>query len=98
MAGLLLPKDLLAAMLDRRRLGGTIDGRPWVSPGYGLGMMAGEVEGGISIAGHTGGGPGSVIAVYCNTASLTSLCCAAFSTVSDVGNVDRPIRRVEFRL
>lgn len=56
MAGLLLPKDLLAAMLGRRSLGEPIHGRPWLSPGYGLGMMAGEVEGGASVAGHTGGG------------------------------------------
>jgi CubicO group peptidase (beta-lactamase class C family) len=98
MAGLLLPQDLLAAMLDRRSVGGPIAGRPWVAPGYGLGIMSGEAKGGTSVAGHTGGGPGSVIAVYRNIASPTSPCCAAFSTGSDAGTVEREaIRRVGHR-
>ncbi|SEM84765.1 Beta-lactamase [Nitrosospira multiformis] len=96
MAGSLLPEDLLGDMLERRSLGGSIAGRPWVSPGYGLGIMVGTTEDETSIAGHTGGGPGSFIAVYRNIASPLSPCCAAFSTGGEVGNVEREaIRRVE---
>jgi CubicO group peptidase (beta-lactamase class C family) len=62
--GDLLPPELLAAMRDAHPVGGAIDGRPWRTPGYGLGLMTGGVEGGITIEGHTGGGPGSSIAVF----------------------------------
>ncbi len=64
MVGDLLPPPLLSAMCDRYPLGGPIAGRPWKAPSYGLGLMIGETTGGELIAGHTGGGPGSVVAVY----------------------------------
>jgi CubicO group peptidase (beta-lactamase class C family) len=89
MTGSLLPDDLLAAMLDSRCVGQAIAGRPWLSPGYGLGIMAGKTERGAWVAGHTGGGPGSFIAVYRNNNSPVPLCCAAFSTGSDAGGVER---------
>jgi CubicO group peptidase (beta-lactamase class C family) len=95
MTGSLLPRDLLAAMLDSRRVGQAIAGRPWVSPGYGLGIMAGKAEGGALVAGHTGGGPGSFIAVYRNNVSPAPLCCAAFSPGGSAGSVEREaIRRI----
>lgn len=96
MAGFLLPESLLAAMLDCRSAGGPIAGRPWVSPGYGLGIMAGTAGNEISIAGHTGGGPGSVIAVYRNITSPGFPCCATFSTKGEAGDVEREaIRGIE---
>jgi hypothetical protein len=49
-------------MQTARVLGGPTPGRPWTSPGYGLGLMQGEVDGGLTMCGHTGGGPGSVVA------------------------------------
>lgn len=64
LAGDLLPQPLLSAMLDRYSVGGPIADRPWKTPAYGLGLMIGETTGGELIAGHTGGGPGSTIAVY----------------------------------
>lgn len=84
----LLRKDLLMAMLDGEALGGAIAGRPWLSPGYGLGVMVGKVNGGLSVAGHTGGGPGSCIAVYCDIQLRTHSCCATFSAGSDVGGIE----------
>ena len=62
--GDLLPPPLLSAMRDRYPVGGPIIGRPWKTAAYGLGLMIGETTDGKSIAGHTGGGPGSVVAVY----------------------------------
>jgi len=64
LTGDLLPRDLLSAMRDRYPVGDPIAGRPWKTPAYGLGLMIGETTGGELIAGHTGGGPGSVVAVY----------------------------------
>jgi CubicO group peptidase (beta-lactamase class C family) len=64
MGGDLLPPPLLSAMCDRYLVGGPIAGRAWKTPSYGLGLMIGETTGGELIAGHTGGGPGSGIAVY----------------------------------
>jgi CubicO group peptidase (beta-lactamase class C family) len=63
-AGALLPRELCQEMLSPYVLGGPIPGRIWTVPGYGLGIMAGDTSQGLSIAGHTGGGPGSCIAVY----------------------------------
>jgi CubicO group peptidase (beta-lactamase class C family) len=64
LGGDLLPQPLLSSMLDRYPVGGPPMGRPWKAPGYGLGLMIGETNSGEKIAGHTGGGPGSVVAVY----------------------------------
>jgi CubicO group peptidase (beta-lactamase class C family) len=64
LTGDLLPPPLLSAMCDRYLVGGPIAGRPWKTPSYGLGLMIGETTGGELIAGHTGGGPGSAVAVY----------------------------------
>ncbi len=64
LAGELLPANLLDAMQNVHHLGGPIPGRPWQSPGYGLGVMQGPTADGLLLCGHTGGGPGSVVAVY----------------------------------
>ena len=64
LAGNLLPANLLDAMQNVHHLGGPIPGRPWQSPGYGLGVMQGPTADGLLLCGHTGGGPGSVVAVY----------------------------------
>ena len=64
LTGDLLPQHLLSAILDRYRVGGPIAGRPWKTPSYGLGLMIGETNDGAVIVGHTGGGPGSAVAVY----------------------------------
>lgn len=64
MRGTLLPAETLKIMLKPFVLPGPVQGRPWNQPGYGLGLMVGGTTGGLSVAGHTGGGPGSTIAVY----------------------------------
>ena len=64
LVGDLLPPSLLSAMCDRYLVGGPITGRPWKTPSYGLGLMIGETTSGEVIAGHTGGGPGSAVAIY----------------------------------
>lgn len=58
-----------AAMLDRHPIGGALPGRPWVTTGYGLGLMMGTMRRNgmphpLTVLGHSAGGPGSVGAVY----------------------------------
>jgi CubicO group peptidase (beta-lactamase class C family) len=60
----LLPPGILDEMRRAFVLPGPVQGRPWMSPGYGLGLMLGATTFGGRVAGHTGGGPGSTIAVY----------------------------------
>lgn len=84
----LLSKDLLQEMQAARALGGPIPGRPWITPGYGLGVMQGAIDGGFSLCGHTGGGPGSVIAVYRICDGDASVCCAAFERGASEGTVE----------
>ncbi|MED5611029.1 serine hydrolase domain-containing protein [Pseudomonas sp. JH-2] len=88
LAGELLPANLLQEMQATRTLGGPMPGRPWVTPGYALGLMRGTIEGGLTLAGHTGCGPGSVVAVYRCAVGETAACCAVFSTGSDEGSVE----------
>jgi CubicO group peptidase (beta-lactamase class C family) len=78
LCGDLLSTGLLLEMQTARTLGGPIPGRPWITPGYGLGVMQGAIDGGYSLCGHTGCGPGSVIAVYRICDGDASACCAAF--------------------
>ena len=88
MTGDLLPPELLSAMRQPHPVGGPLAGRPWQSPAYGLGLMTGGVDGGMTLAGHTGGGPGSVIAVY-HRAHARPRTAATFSPGNDQGAVER---------
>jgi len=69
-SGDLLPPHLKREMLTPFVLPGPVPERPWSIPGYGLGVMTGETTGGLRVAGHTGGGPGSTVAVYRNFRSV----------------------------
>ena len=86
--GELLSAGLLQEMQTARILGGPIPGRPWITPGYGLGVMQGSIDGGYSLCGHTGCGPGSVIAVYRICDGDASACCAAFEAGASEGTVE----------
>lgn len=88
LAGQLLPSTLLQAMQTAKPLGGPIPGRPWIAPGYGLGLMQGSIEGGLILSGHTGCGPGSVIAVYRVCDGNASACCAGFEMGANEGAVE----------
>jgi CubicO group peptidase (beta-lactamase class C family) len=78
LSGHLLPPELLRDMQMARSLGGSIPGRPWMSPGYGLGLMQGGEKGGLTLSGHTGAGPGSVVAVYRSIDGENTASCAVF--------------------
>ncbi|MBA1201480.1 beta-lactamase family protein [Pseudomonas capeferrum] len=88
LCGDLLSTGLLQEMQTARILGGPIPGRPWITPGYGLGVMQGSIDGGYSLCGHTGCGPGSVIAVYRICDGDASACCAAFEAGASEGAVE----------
>lgn len=91
LAGHLLPPALLEDLQRARVLGGPIPGRPWQAPGYGLGVMQGPVEGGFILCGHTGGGPGSTLAVYRASEGQASACCAVFQEGHDQGAVEAQV-------
>jgi CubicO group peptidase (beta-lactamase class C family) len=91
MTGALLPRDLLDAMCASHPVGGPFPGRPLKRPGFGLGLMTGIASSGHKVMGHTGGGPGSVIAVYHRPEAeprLTALTAAAFAFGDDLGQVE----------
>jgi CubicO group peptidase (beta-lactamase class C family) len=92
MRGELFPEAFLREMCDARPLPGVpvnaLDtGRPWLDPAYGLGVMIGHTADGASWVGHTGAGPGSVIAVYHCAARATTV--AAVGPGDDQGRVER---------
>ncbi len=67
-----LPAALAQRMCHGAPVNAPMGGRPWVEPGYGLGLMVerdagrGAASGGASSGawGHTGGGPGLTVAAY----------------------------------
>jgi hypothetical protein len=61
---------------------------PWVGPGYGLGVVIGETALGPRVVGHTGKGPGSVIAVYHTCDRVPAVTTAAFTTGGDSVRVE----------
>lgn len=63
LSGDLLPPHLLADMRNSVVLGHEIPGRPWIDPGYGLGLMTAAGPVGRSL-GHTGHDVTSVAAIY----------------------------------
>lgn len=78
--GGLLPGGLLADMRSVHALPGPIPDRQWVLPGYGLGLMIGRIASGQRVEGHTGGGPGSTIAVYRTSSGPIPRTSAYFAT------------------
>jgi len=75
-------------------VGGSQEGRPWRSPAYGLGLMTRAFANGAIVAGHSGSGPGSVIAVYHVVSSPLPRTVAAFSPGSDQGIVEEQCARL----
>jgi hypothetical protein len=91
-----LPANLLAEMTAGWPLGGAIEGRPWRTTAYGLGVMTGTGPEDSRVIGHTGGGPGSVIAVYHHPDATLPSTTAAFLPGEDSGRVESeafPLRR-----
>ena len=83
MTGTLLPHDLLEQMRFAHDLGS-----PWSTPGYGLGLVTGTTALGTRVTGHTGKGPGSVIAVYHTFEKAPQVTAAAFSAGDDQASVE----------
>lgn len=82
--GDLLAPSTLEQMLTRHPIGGTIEGRPWLTTGYGLGVMMGTMKhpaGGkdLQVVGHSAGGPGSCGAVYQAAGTPWGATAAAFT-------------------
>jgi CubicO group peptidase (beta-lactamase class C family) len=92
-SGDLLPCVLLQAMQNTQILGGPIPGRPWTAPGYAMGLMVGSAEGGLTLSGHTGSGPGSTVAVYRSVLNGNTATCAAFVERDDQGGVETEVLR-----
>jgi len=88
LGGALLPRDLAGEMLKGHGLVANPE-RPWQEPEYGLGVMCGKSAQHSFIAGHTGGGPGSVIAVFRLCGGELRRTGAAFLPGDDAGAVER---------
>ncbi len=94
MRGRVLPPDLLATMTDRHPLGGALPGRPWLTTGYGLGLMTGDMaKAGLAI-GHSGSGPGSVCAVYHFKAAEPPCTVAAFTKADHESVTEHAVARL----
>ncbi len=91
MMGRLVPDELLAAMRAPYALGGPMEGRPWQTAGYGLGLMVDVASPRGRCLGHTGQGPGSVAAAYHFPDLDPPRTTAAFAPVEDQAVVERAV-------
>jgi len=91
MTGELVPGELLADMRTPHALGGPVEGRPWQTAGYGLGLMVDVASPRGTCIGHTGGGPGSVAAAYHFPDLDPPRTTAAFAPVGDPAVVERAV-------
>ena len=71
-----------------------IEGRPWNSAGYGLGLMMDIRSPAGPCYGHTGEGPGSTTATYWFEALPGSRTVAVFAGTSSAGRVEREVLAV----
>src|SRR5262249_61280445 len=76
-------------MVEAHPVGGPIAGRPWRSPGYGLGIMVDDASPRGRCMGHTGGGPGSVAASFHFADLRPTKTVAAFAPVEEAGVAGR---------
>jgi CubicO group peptidase (beta-lactamase class C family) len=94
MSGDVLSRELLSEMTTRHPIGeGTSPGRPWETTGYGLGLMIGRMASAGVAIGHSGGGPGSVCAVYHFSDRPTPCTVAAFATSPQEGTTEYEVAR-----
>jgi len=85
LGGHLLSPQLLTEMQTGHPVEADTPGRPWRAPHYGLGLM---MEGSSGPVGHTGGGAGSVIAVYRSRNNAVPSAAAIFAPGDDAGHVE----------
>jgi D-alanyl-D-alanine carboxypeptidase len=89
--GALLPPPLLAAMRERRSVEAVLTGRPWLTAGYGLGLMMDIASPHGLCIGHSGQGPASVSAAYHFPDLVPPLTVAAFAPTDDQGVAERAV-------
>jgi D-alanyl-D-alanine carboxypeptidase len=98
--GDVLRPDLLAEAIAPHPVGGPWADRPWSRGSYRLGLMIGECSAGTAI-GHSGAGPGSVVAVYHFSERALPCTVAVFAQgadrPSDVGLAEQEAVRLAMR-
>ena len=88
LSGELISPCLVNEMLRVHPLPGPVHDRPWLVPGYGLGLMIGEIGSRKRVAGHTGGGPGSTIAIYRSLSGRLPRTAAFFTAGEEQGRAE----------
>jgi D-alanyl-D-alanine carboxypeptidase len=95
MSGDVLPRKLLTEMTTRYPIGEqSLPDRPWETTGYGLGLMIGRMASAGTAIGHSGGGPGSVSAVYHFGDRPRPCTVAAFATGDQEGTTEYEVVRL----
>jgi len=89
--GNMLPPQLQAAMRERRALDVPLEGRPWRTAGYGLGLMMNTAGSLGACIGHSGQGHDSVAATYHFSELDPPRTVAAFAPVVDPAAAERAV-------
>ena len=89
--GALLPPGLRAIMAERHPIDVDLPDRPWVTKGYGLGLMMDVASPCGLCIGHSGQGPDSVSAAYHFADFDPPVTVAAFAPTDDQGLAERAV-------
>jgi len=89
LTGRLFGPALLRELRSEGSAGAPLSQRPWLVPAYALGLMTGVGAHGAQYAGHTGGGPGSTVAVYQAVDRMPRRTAAVFASTDDAGSVEQ---------
>lgn len=94
MSGAILTAGSLEQMTMDHQIGGPLAGRPWLTTGYGLGLMIGQVEQAGLVLGHSGVGPHDVSAVYHIKGRRGPITVSSFSLGNDEGKNEKNLMQV----
>lgn len=83
-----------SALQDRIEVGGALAGRPWLTHGYGLGTMCGEIKSAGLGIGHSGASPFCVSALYHFPDLPVPVTACAFHTGVDEGKTEWEVLRL----
>lgn len=92
-SGEIINKSSFNKMKEPYELNFEMGNRPWSKPSYSYGMMVDNQEGILHSYGHTGGGPGSVVAVYHFPNGRDKVTIASYSSVEDESIVENDVVR-----
>jgi len=94
MRGDILKDETLLLMKDTEVFNFDVGDRPWQVPGYALGLMVNKEDNERYCLGHTGAGPGSVLAIYHFPSTSKALTVGCVMAADDQSLVENQLMKI----